>query len=390
MASGRSRLCALMATLVAGVIASQCGRPSLLTQGVQSSASDAPLRVALTSLPKEIAGAFELPRVTVFQTESLEPGPTTWELVAPSDARLWLRARGTQVYGLGRLPGGHSFEVHIDSDGAVRERWGDTSGGIPCSVEDVERLAVPPTSQSAKSFSTRSGTLSSTIDVLVMYTLDALESASASTLRCRALMSTQYTNRALHGSAVAAQLRLVAVMELPFRKTGTLKEFLLQDLDPSRQPVGTALFAARQATSADIAVVFVGSGSADGLAHVAPTGALPTWWPHATAVIPASTGIPAQLFAHEVGHLFGAGHESHAGSRSYAHAHRWGVPMRYTIMATLGATLVDRFSNPLVDVYGAPTGVAGRADNARVLNEHREIVERWAPSPSTLASITCP
>ena len=99
-------------------------------------------------------------------------------------------------------------------------------------------------------------------------------------------------------------------------------------------------------------------------------------------------------FAHEMGHILGAQHEIEAVSLDLpapvdAYAHEWVGPdnKNYrSIMRTAsgtGGTRVGVFSNPDVTIDGIPTGVAGSANNARVVNLHASLVASFRIAPST-------
>jgi peptidyl-Asp metalloendopeptidase len=100
--------------------------------------------------------------------------------------------------------------------------------------------------------------------------------------------------------------------------------------------------------------------------------------------------------AHEVGHLFGGGHENDNSVSSYAHGkrfdvHNWPSVRRYsTLMHTWpsGANYsrVTRFSNPNVTFEGVSTGDEATANVTRKINERMATVADFEPSPNMLSA----
>jgi peptidyl-Asp metalloendopeptidase len=101
------------------------------------------------------------------------------------------------------------------------------------------------------------------------------------------------------------------------------------------------------------------------------------------------------VFAHEVGHLFGGGHEDDfRNPQPYAHGkrfdvNRWPFVYRYsTLMHTDGTDYLRilNFSNPNVAYQGATTGDATVANVARRIAERASTVASFRTSPTVLTA----
>ena len=103
-----------------------------------------------------------------------------------------------------------------------------------------------------------------------------------------------------------------------------------------------------------------------------------------------------RTFTHELGHNMGCCHApgdgggcTTGGVYPYSTGHRFlgtnGTQYR-TVMAYAPGSRIGRFSSPLVNFQGTPTGIADERDNARTINDTRFIVSnfRCAPCPADL------
>ena len=89
-------------------------------------------------------------------------------------------------------------------------------------------------------------------------------------------------------------------------------------------------------------------------------------------------------FAHEVGHVFGAGHEraiQKSGIRPYAHGLVSGGFVDVMAYGRGGEQVLPFFSTPRFNFNGSPIGVAATADNARVVREFAPLVASYRQPP---------
>jgi hypothetical protein len=169
--------------------------------------------------------------------------------------------------------------------------------------------------------------------------------------------------------AVACRLELVGVW------TGDPQGFtgsgLLGAVRSPADGVMDEVNALRDATGADLVAIISESGiGICGVAYLAPESQGSGF-----SVTAQSCAIGNLTFAHELGHNQGATHDvDNAGGsyRPYGFGWRWtttGGSLRRSVMAYSPGSRRPNFSNPEVLNGGVPTGVAGAADNARLIGE---------------------
>lgn len=234
----------------------------------------------------------------------------------------------------------------------------------------------------------------SVIDLMVLYTPAArADAGSVAALDKRIERSIADTNLALGNSLVSAGLRLVHEQEVNYTESGVLNTDLsnLQQ----RRGVFSNVEALRDQYGADLVSLWAGSGSGNeaGLAFQPDDLSKPQPG-YGYNVIEEPYADDNYVFAHEIAHNLGAGHD-----RSDPTPRR--IPYAYGKTFTLGnytvgeiMSDVDRipyYSNPNVTFEGIPTGnkdnSAQPADNARAMNEFAPIVANFRPSvvPDTTA-----
>ena len=223
----------------------------------------------------------------------------------------------------------------------------------------------------------------SVVDILVVWTPTAREKYhSGPQVRSQIDMLVAYANDALERSGALVSLNLVAAEEVDYLETDTRTDFhrLVVPDDGHMDRVHDR----RDALGADL-VFLLGSDYGFGLAQT--PGAFSVGW--ASAV----------LFAHEVGHNFGIGHERYI-SNKHRHAHGFTTDgCDYTIMS-YGQECNDRtgyrppyFASPWryslldgralgVTRFAKERGVRGPADAVLTLNQNRHGVANLRPSRS--------
>ena len=151
---------------------------------------------------------------------------------------------------------------------------------------------------------------------------------------------------------------------------------------------GDATIAAlREQAKADLVVVFHHGYTSPGVANIF---CRPDWHrPQAIALIGAGSVRDYMTTAHEIGHLFGAGHDPDSAKSSCLFAdsrgHSFvayeddGSPVHYGSMMAYAGNRERFFSNPEVTFRGVPTGTAA-ANNARTLRFTHRILANYFPA----------
>jgi len=227
------------------------------------------------------------------------------------------------------------------------------------------------------------------IDVMVLYTPEAVQQAggtAALTARINRAMSD--TNLALANSQVNASVRLVHEGEVNYTESGVINTDLL-DLQQGVGSLGSVAGLRRQ-YGADLVSLWVGNeaGTEAGEAFQ-PDGPATAQAQFGFNVVEAQYATNNYVFAHEVGHNLGAGHDrSDPSPRAipYAYGKTFYLGNYFVgdIMNVAGADRIPYYSNPNVSFEGVPTGnpdnSAQAADNARVMSEFAPIVADYEPS----------
>lgn len=242
--------------------------------------------------------------------------------------------------------------------------------------------------------SAESLTCTGLVRILVLYT-PAAQNSVANIFNTATLAINQLNDALMHSGISKSQLTttLAAVKFIDFKETTNTAD----DIEKiGKSPVAMQL---RSQYQADLVVILTGAYSwILGGSLVGP----PVWSHEAYNIVEAVSATTKFTFAHEVAHLFGCRHEvSSDPSGIYEHGYQftsgWWLWKKYwrTIMHVhLGDgdwVRVNHFSNPNVEHYNNPTGVANKNDNARKLRETSCIIENLLPySGSPFVTISGP
>ncbi len=241
----------------------------------------------------------------------------------------------------------------------------------------------------------------STITMLFVYSAEFAQGFSSPVARINDLLN--FTNQSMRDSGVNLQFRLAQAQQLNFDNTLSTSTTLNQVTSGLGAFSGVA--ALRNQVGADMVAVlsFADGFSSNGVAWV--NGDNPNFAFSSTRLSPRCCN---SVFAHELGHNLGSGHERASVNSSasspcssfnftgYSCGHgnesrNWG-----TIMSRLNSNIVGNvFSNPLSnDCLGEPCGIpegqAGAADNVRSFNISRLLVANFRDDPVNPPSIGGP
>ncbi len=257
----------------------------------------------------------------------------------------------------------------------------------------IEQMSQQNQTKLAKLRSTQSKQGQSTIRMLFLYSPEFAAGFASANTRIAQLLN--YTNSALERSGIDIEFELAHAREVAFDNDRTTST-LLDDVTFARSPFAN-VEALRDEFAADmVAVLSFNSGnSANGVAWV--NGDDPDFAFSSTRLSPRCCD---SVFAHELGHNLGSGHEretvntqanpcSRFNFTGYSCGHgnqnnpsgSWG-----TMMSRLNSGRVDDvFSNPALDCLGEPCGISqgntNSADNFASFNISRLLVADFRPDP---------
>jgi hypothetical protein len=223
------------------------------------------------------------------------------------------------------------------------------------------------------------------IDVLVAYTSSAATASGDIDSLIDLAMSE--TNTSLSNSGINTRLRLVDKMALSYTEVGKGYNTILSDFVSN-----SSVSSRRNAVGADISVLIINQshncGMANDIGATAET---------AFALVHHDCATGYYSFAHEIGHLMGARHDTdHDDSTTpfpYGHGYLqkkssdgWRTIMSYPCSGGTCPTRVQHWSNPLVKYNGETSGSATSEDNARVWNERTATVASFRNPPTPVWS----
>lgn len=228
--------------------------------------------------------------------------------------------------------------------------------------------------------------LSSTIDVMVVYTPQALADAgSFAAIDNRIHRAIAETNFLLAQSGVNAGVRLVHEDEVNYTESGTLATDLGRLQNPADGYMDNVQ-ALRARYGADLVSLWVGSGDEGGRAFQ-PDDLATSRPDYGFNIVQEPYAVDNFVFAHETGHNLGAGHDrSDTTPRNIAYAYgkefQLGSQSVGDIMSN--TERVPYYSNPNVIFRGVavgnPDNSSQPADNVRVMNQFAPIAAAYEPT----------
>jgi hypothetical protein len=194
------------------------------------------------------------------------------------------------------------------------------------------------------------------------------------------------------------QLRVARAAEVAYTESGNISTDLTR-LRNTTDGFMDQVHQLRNQYKADLVALIVDNGGGYcGIAYVMANGPRASFANYAFSVTDRECVVNNTL-THELGHNMGNAHDRASGGTgafAYSYGYRDTVGKFRTIMAypcpTVSCPRVKYFSNPKIKINGRPAGIDHRvnptnsADNARSMNEVRNIVAAWRTGTSTSAA----
>jgi hypothetical protein len=299
-----------------------------------------------------------------------------------------LVARDHTLIGTVRLPAA-LYHISIDQEGTHAIYQLDEAAFPP----ELEPIPVEP-GRAGESQTLESDDDGSKIDVMVVYTLAARQSAGGTVTDIETLIDTAVaeTNTGYQNSGVSQRLNLVHTEEVDYSESNFDWESTLFLLSGTSDGVMDNIHAMRDAYCADEVVLLVGNADQCGIAYIMQD-LLPTFASNAFAVVSWYCATGYYSFGHELGHNMGStldwDNAEDPGVYHYSHGYQdldLENPFR-TIMAydcEGGCPRLNYWSNPDITMYDRPMGVVYTdplaADNRRSLNNTAYTVANFRAS----------
>ena len=234
-------------------------------------------------------------------------------------------------------------------------------------------------------------TESSTIDILVLYSPEALEySGSELSIEATISQAIELSNESYDNSNVPLQLNLVHSAQTEDNESGSFSTDLTR-LQRAEDGYFDEAQSLREEHYADMVVLITAPGEYCGIGFTPSTVSGIQGGEYAYSVVAANC-VDYYSFQHEVGHNLGLQHdESNAPSSTAfegSYGYRWTGENNRTyrsVMAYSPGTRVPYFSNPEVSFEGGTTGANGAANNAGVLSAVASIAADYRVNPNQIS-----
>ena len=261
----------------------------------------------------------------------------------------------------------------------------------PLVVADDDAVAVPPTGgTSQQTDTTAAAAVDSVVDLLVVYTSAAkTQEGGQAAMEALIALGVDSANQAYSNSQISMQLRLVHTAEVAYSESGVIDTDLTH-LRSTTDGIMDQVHQLRDQHKADLVALIVDNGGGFcGIAYVMTNGPRASFASSAFSVT-ARDCVANNTLAHEMGHNMGNAHDRATGGTgvfAYSYGYRDEVGRFRTVMAyacpTVPCPRVKYFSNPNIMINGRPAGIdhavdpTNSADNARSMNDVRQIVAAW-------------
>jgi hypothetical protein len=281
----------------------------------------------------------------------------------------------------------------IDDEQKILERQEKNKDKEKDKDKASDTSSSPQTSASTFATTADSG---SVIRVLVVYTPRAVNRVGD--IGSLIWQAAAQTNQSYANSGINPRIQIADFMYVNYTETGSI------DTDTARL-AGTndgfmdSVHSVRDSSGADVVVLLTDGNTGDYAWHDNGYGqqvrvegnadAIMANASTAFVVVQAGDATADLVFAHEIGHLQGARHNSendqattpYAYGHGYCYQNIWRTVMAYSCPNGDGAHL-PYWSNPNISYNGVPMGTATGANNAQVLNNTAYTVANFRQSPA--------
>ena len=273
----------------------------------------------------------------------------------------------------------------------------------PLVVADDDPNATPPTGNTSQQSDTTAAAGDSTVDLLVAYTSAAkAKEGGQAAMEALITLGVDSANQTYSNSQIAMQLRLVHMAEVTYTEPGNMNTDLTR-LQNTTDGILDQVHQLRDQHKADLVALIVDNGgNSCGIAYVMTNGPRASFASYAFSVT-ARDCIANNTLAHELGHNMGDAHDRATGGTGafpYSYGYRDEIGKFRTIMAyacpTVSCPRVKYFSNPRLLYNGRPLGIdhtinpANSADNARSMNDVRQVVAAWRAATTDVTPPAAP
>jgi peptidyl-Asp metalloendopeptidase len=260
-------------------------------------------------------------------------------------------------------------------------------------------LQQPSAAAATNTVTTAAATTNTIVDLLVVYTSTArTKQGGQAAMNALIAMGVDLANQAYRNSQIAMQLRLVRAAEVVYTETGNINTDLVR-LRSKSDGFMDQVHTLRNQYKADmVALIVDNGGSYCGIAYVMANGPRASFADWAFSVTDRDC-VSNNTLTHELGHNMGDAHDRASGGTGvypYSYGYRDPIGKFRTIMAypcpTVSCPRVKYFSSPKILINGRPAGIDHRvnpsnsADNARSMNEVRNVIAAWRTGTTTSAA----
>ncbi len=274
--------------------------------------------------------------------------------------------------------------------------------GTPAEPPAPEPNLQQPDARSAAAtdaVTTAAAPTNTVVDLLVVYTSTArTKQGGQAAMNALITLGVDLANQAYRNSQIAMQLRLVRAAEVAYAETGNMSTDLTR-LQRTNDGFLDQVHQLRNQYKADMVAMIVDNGGAYcGIAYVMANGPRASFASYAFSVTDRDC-VANNTLTHELGHNMGDAHDRASGGTgvfAYSYGYRDPIGKFRTIMAyacpNVSCPRVKYFSNPKILINGRPAGIDHRinptnsADNARSMNEVRNVIAAWRTGAATSAA----